>query len=370
MMTKGSSMTSTARRDFSATMLVILALLLVLGVAIGCNRTAAPNDAQIASEVQNKVLSDPNVPTRQISVQAQNGVVTLAGNVTSDQERAAAANAAAQVAGVKTVVNNLQVAPPANAQTTPPAEQEQQQAEASAPAKAVRETRRESARHATSTRGTGRKTIPDYSEPSSTSASSTTTANTLPSAPPPPPIPQKVTIPDGTTIAVRLIDSLDSERNQVGDSFRGTLSSPVVVNDEVVLPADADVEGRVVDVRSAGRFAGASVLTIELTKISVNGKAYPIHTNQWSKQGTGRGKSTAAKVGGGAALGAIIGGLAGGGKGAAIGATVGAGAGTGVSAATKGQQIKLNSEALLTFQLQSPITVLPVSQADRSRRND
>jgi hypothetical protein len=303
-------------------------------------------------------------------------VVTLAGNVTSDQERAAAASAAAQVEGVKTVVNNLQVTPSTAAQTPTPTPE--QQPAASAPAEPVRETRssRPSAQRATSTRGAAKHSTPDYSSvespaPSS-SGSSETASNITPSAPvtPAPIVPQKVTVPDGTTVAVRLIDSLDSERNQVGDSFRGSLSSPIVVNDEVVLPADADVEGRVVDVKSAGRFAGASTLVIELTKISVNGRSYPIHTNQWSKQGTARGKSTAAKVGGGAALGAIIGGLAGGGKGAAIGATVGAGAGTGASAATKGQQIRLNSEALLTFQLQSPITVTPVAQANRNRRQN
>src|SRR5512140_3115791 len=115
---------------------VLMTLLLVLGLAIGCNKSRS--DAQIASDVQSKVLSDPNVPSRQISVQAQNGVVTLAGNVTSDQERAAAANAAGQVEGVKTVVNNLQVTPSANAQTTPPQQQEQQQAAASAPPEPVR----------------------------------------------------------------------------------------------------------------------------------------------------------------------------------------------------------------------------------------
>jgi hypothetical protein len=73
-------------------------------------------------------------------------------------------------------------------------------------------------------------------------------------------------------------------------------------------------------------------------------------------------------VGGGAALGAIIGGLAGGGKGAAIGATVGAGAGTGVSAATKGQQIKLPSETVLNFQLQSPVTVVETTAGPNAGR--
>ena len=364
-MMKIATATPSVRRG---SLLMVVTLLIIIALGVGC--TKSRSDAQIAGEVQSKVLSDPNVPSRQISVQAQNGVVTLAGNVTSDQERAAAANAAAQVEGVKTVVNNLQVTPATTAQATPPPPQEQPQA---APPEPAPQTRRPAASRATSSRGTGRRAPVDNNDSSSSSNSSTMASNNTPPpvvSPSAPVVPQKVTIPDGTSVAIRLIDSLDSERNQVGDSFRATLSSPIVVNDDVVLPADADVEGRVVDVKSAGRFAGASALVIELTKISVNGRSYPVHTNQWSKQGTSRGKNTAAKVGTGAAVGAIIGGLAGGGKGAAIGATVGAGAGGGVQAATKGQQIKLNSEALLTFQLQSPLTVTPVAQANRSGRSN
>src|SRR5207302_10141673 len=114
-----------------------------------------------------------------------------------------------------------------------------------------------------------------------------------------------------------------------------------------------------VEVKSAGRFAGQSDLVIELTRLHMNGKSYSIQTDRWSKQGNARGKSTAAKVGGGAAVGAILGGIFGGGKGAAIGAAAGAGAGTGVAGATKGQQIILKPETVLPFQLQSSITVTP-----------
>ena len=74
-------------------------------------------------------------------------------------------------------------------------------------------------------------------------------------APPPPP-PKKFTIPSGTQLTVRLNDPLDSERNQVGDLFHATLGAPIVIDDETVIPSGADVVGRVVDVKSAGRFAG------------------------------------------------------------------------------------------------------------------
>jgi hypothetical protein len=181
------------------------------------------------------------------------------------------------------------------------------------------------------------------------------------------PLPQKVTVPSGTQLSVRLNDEVDSEKAQVGDVFHGTISAPVAIGEETVIPTTADVEGRVVDVKSAGRFAGQSVLTLELTKLTMNGKTYSLQTSQWTKSGNGRGKSTAAKVGGGAAVGAVLGGIFGGGKGAAIGAAAGAGAGTGVSAATKGQQIVLRPEAVIAFQLQNPITVTP--GASRSAMN-
>src|SRR5262249_58907421 len=99
--------------------------------------------------------------------------------------------------------------------------------------------------------------------------------------------------------------------------------------------------GRVVDVKSAGRFAGKSDLILQLTRLKMNGKSYAIQTDQWSKEGSSRGKATAAKVGTGAAAGAILGGIFGGGKGAAIGAAAGAGAGTRVSPPPTGQHTGL-----------------------------
>ena len=183
--------------------------------------------------------------------------------------------------------------------------------------------------------------------------------STTPPVPAAPPVPVKITVPAGTQLSIRLNDEVDSEKAQVGDVFHGSLSAPVTVDDDTVLPTTADVEGRVVDVKSAGRFAGQSVLTLELTKLVMSGRTYSIHTDQWTKSGNGRGKSTAAKVGGGAAVGAILGGILGGGKGAAIGATAGAGAGTGVAATGKGQQIILHPEQVIAFQLQNAVTVTP-----------
>jgi hypothetical protein len=350
--------------------LVVLAVL-VLALGTACNKASqgTRSDAQVAGDVQSKIFTDPNVQSRQISVQSANGVVTLSGYVNSDAERTAAASAAAQVDGVKTVVNNLQTQ---QAQAQPPADQQPAEQAKSQPATETRPAvkpamreHRSSAQHASNS---GSSSSNNSGSSSSDSTLMSSNATPAPSTPPPPAAPKKVTIPSGTNLSIRLVDSLDSERNQVGDQFRATLNAPIVVEDEVVIPQDADIQGRVVDVKSAGRYAGASNLTLELTSLSFNGKTYNLSTNQWTRAAQGRGKSTAGKIGGGAALGAIIGGLAGGGKGAAIGATVGAGAGTGVATVGKGNQIKLNSEALLSFNLQSPLTVTASPNAGHNRQ--
>jgi len=345
-----------------------VALVCLALIALGCNKTSGRSDSQIASDIQNKIFSDSSVPDKQITINSNKGVVTLSGNVSSDAARAAAASDAAQVDGVKTVVNNLEVAsagntappvtPPPVADTNPQPAPEPTQTARTSPA-TTREPRRQSPSRTFSDRNNSdnglRTTVPDNN-------ANNTANNTPPPAPPPPPPPKKVTVPAGTQFSIRMGDEVDSEKAQVGDVFHGSISAPITVDDDTVIPTTADVEGRVVDVKSAGRFAGGSLLSLQLTKLVMNGKSYSIQTDQWTKQGTGRGKGTATKVGGGAAVGAVLGGIFGGGKGAAIGAAAGAGAGTAGSAIGKGQQIDLKPEAVITFTLQNSLTVTPGSK--------
>jgi hypothetical protein len=343
-------------------------VLVSLGLfAVGCSRASSPTDAQIASEVKDKITADNNVPDKQLTINANGGTVTLSGNVSSDAARNAAASDAGQVAGVKTVINNLQIVPASAGNLTTPPPQEQA-SNSSTPAPPVKDDRRPSPRtHERNTppppasnngnNGSSAAAPPPGNNGSNDSAQASIPPP--PEAPPAPPVPQKITVPAGTQLSVRFTDEVDSGKAQIGDIFRGSISAPVSVDDQPVLPTTADVEGRVVDVKSAGKFAGQAVLTLELTRLTLNGKSYALQTSQWSKTSTGQGKATAAKVGGGAAVGAILGGILGGGKGAAIGGAAGAGAGTGVSAAGKGQQVIVHPEQIIAFQLQSPITVTP-----------
>jgi hypothetical protein len=178
-------------------------------------------------------------------------------------------------------------------------------------------------------------------------------------APAPAPLPagSPITIPAGQALLVRMIDGVDSKKNNVGDIFHASLETDLNVNGSLVARKGTDVYGRLAEAKEAGHLSGSSELQLELTRMVVNGQDYPVVSSDYTLKGKGRGANTAEKVGGGAVLGAIIGGIAGGGKGAAIGAGAGSAAGAGVQVLTRGQQVKVPSETLLEFRLQQPVTV-------------
>jgi hypothetical protein len=164
--------------------------------------------------------------------------------------------------------------------------------------------------------------------------------------------PAYVTIPAGTRITVRTIDSIDSTQNQVGDRFQASLEEPLRVDGVEIVSRDSGVYGRLAESKESGTFTGRSQLRLELTAFVVNGQTVSIVTGDYELTGKSRGASTAKRTAGGAAVGSIIGALAGGGKGAAIGAGVGAGAGAGSETITKGDQVRVPSETLIEFTLQ------------------
>jgi len=277
--------------------LIVVVLLGVLVASVGCGK--APTDTQIATDIQNKLNGDSGLQGKQLIVQADKGSVTLSGEVDTDAQRDAAARYASSEPGVRQVVNNLQVAPP------PPV---QAQAPPPPPAPAVKHRRKVSKPPDDSSQAPAE--VAQVAPPPAPAP----VPVAPPPPPPPPPPPQKVTIPSGTTFAVRLVDAVDSETATQGQTFHATLNSPLAVDGATAIPAGYNVEGHVVTVQSAGKFAGQSLLVLQLDRIVASGSTYNIQTNQYQKQGSSRGKNTAEKVGGGAGIGAIIGALAGGGK--------------------------------------------------------
>ncbi len=367
-------------------LLVSFMLAIILGLGMGCAKK--PNDAKISSEIQTKFSQDSGLSTKQLTVQANKGVVTLEGTVDNDAQRDAASSQAASVPGVKTVVNNLQVgnvpetaaAPetPAAAAPAPPeisSPPAPSRARADRAEKVVRKRGKarasegpgaggNSANDSNSSQMSADNSAPDAAPPiSGVPANNAAAAQ----APPAPPAPKRLIIDQGTQLTVRLVDPIDSEKNQTGDTFHATLKSPLTSDGEQAVPAGTEIMGHLVDVKSAGKFKGQSVVVLQLDSLLCGGKTYNLQTDQYRKEGASRGKNTAEKVGGGAILGGIIGALAGGGKGAAIGAAAGAGVGAGAQEISKSQQIKLPSETVLNFTLQAPITVVQASSPDANR---
>jgi hypothetical protein len=171
---------------------------------------------------------------------------------------------------------------------------------------------------------------------------------------------KKVTIPAGTRILIRMIDSIDTTKQKTGYRFTASLETNLQEENIVVAPRGTTVYGRLAQASSAGKMSGSSQLTLELTDIVINGTAYPLLTSTYEIRGKGEGKKTAGKIIGGAGLGALIGGIAGGGTGAAIGVLAGAAGGTALAASKKGEQLQIPSESLLEFRVEQPVK-LPVA---------
>ncbi len=169
--------------------------------------------------------------------------------------------------------------------------------------------------------------------------------------------PKPLVVPADTVIAVVLDQTLSSKTSKSGDRFSATVESPIEVEGKVAIPKGARAEGIVNEAKAAGRFKGASALSLTLTSVTVNGKDHEIQTSAATMSRKGKGKRTAAMVGGGAAGGAAIGAVAGGGKGAAIGALIGAAAGTGGAGLTGNRDITLAAETALDFKLLQPISI-------------
>jgi BON domain len=355
--------------------LTVIVLAATMGLGIGCARKR--DDATISSNIQSKFSQDSGLSSKQLAVQSSNGVVTLSGSVDNDAQRDAAARQAASVAGVKQVVNNLQVggqvpAPPTT-QKAEAAPAPSVKAEKPAPGKKSRHSHRtdEATNDHADDNGamTAQNSEPPVAQvpPPPDATPAPAAVPSTPPPPPPPPQPKPVTIEQGTQLTVRLVDGIDSEKNEAGQTFHATLNAPLTVNGDQVIAAGSDVTGHIADLRSAGKFKGQSLVVLQLDSISAGGQSYNIQTDQYRKEGSSRSTNTAEKVGAGAVVGAVLGGLLGGGKGAGIGAAAGAGAGGGAQAASKSQQIKLPPETVLNFTLQAPVTVTKAPNPDANR---
>jgi hypothetical protein len=175
------------------------------------------------------------------------------------------------------------------------------------------------------------------------------------------PVPQvqlrTVTLPSGSSIAVRTITSVSTKTHNTGQPFEAVLDQPLVIDDIVVARRRAPVTGVVSSSSQGGRVSGVASITLNLKTIRAeSGELLSVTTQSFRKNARTTKKKDATKIGIGAGIGAAIGAIAGGGKGAAIGAGVGGGAGTGLVLATYGDPAVVSGGSLLRFRLAAPVT--------------
>ncbi len=179
-----------------------------------------------------------------------------------------------------------------------------------------------------------------------------------PNPEPAPVQPHVITLQEGTNLVVRLGETLSTDHNFTGDTFRGSLDAPIVVDGFIIADKGSKVLGRIVAADKAGRLEGNASLQLELTEINTtDGQRVRIESGLYSRRGPSNSPEEAVKIAGGAALGAIIGAIAGGGKGAAIGAGAGGAAGTGAVLLGHGKPSVIPSETRMSFQMARPVTI-------------
>jgi hypothetical protein len=332
-------------------MAYLMLILAVCGLVGGCAKSietpATPTDASITDAVKASLSTDAQLSGQRVDVTVSNGEVTLSGEVPTDSAHLQAYKLASETPGVRKVNDLLQVRPAAAAA------QSQEPSPAMTSSKAHAGSSKHAVNPAPSQSAAGTSSAPAVA-PASQPAGSSSVAQ---SAPPPPPPPRVVTIPAGTSVQVQMIDSVDSATSKVGDTFLASLAAPIVVNNEVIIPKNADVQIKLASTKTSGKFTGQSELTLGLDSVKFRGKTYPLTSSTFQQVGESRGKDTAKKTAIGAAIGTAIGAIAGGGKGAAIGAGIGAGSGAAAQVFMKGKQVKVPSETKIDFQLEQPVDV-------------
>jgi hypothetical protein len=190
-------------------------------------------------------------------------------------------------------------------------------------------------------------------------AGSPTASASAPTAPPAPAPQAGITLPRGTRLEVRLNQTINVKHVASGDRFTGTLAQPVVEDNTVAVPAGSTATGEILVAHKRGRFKGRSMMALTLTQLDVNGTRYRIDTSNLTESKKGKGRRSAAFIGGGAGMGMLIGGVATGGVGLLVGGLAGGGAGALGAAFTGNHDLSIPAESVVNFRLQSELTLMP-----------
>jgi len=164
-------------------------------------------------------------------------------------------------------------------------------------------------------------------------------------------------IPAGTTMVVRANGEIRSQ-SATARGYQAEIAQDIVdQNGSILIRRGSPAELAVVEVDSGGA-VGTPHMELVLRSLTVDGRRYSIATagtEMRGEGGLGANRRTATMVGGGAVLGTLLGAVIGGAPGAAAGAAVGAAGGATAQVLTRGSEVKIPAEAVLTFRLDQPL---------------
>ena len=374
------------------------------GTQASATGTVVVPDAQVEANVLKALAASPDLAAQNISTTAVYGVVTMTGTVKEDALRRKAETIVSTTAGVKRVVDRLAIgaaaAPSGGAQGggdtaalqhgaedgqagsdaaqqgpggqgVPPGEPGQPggQGQAGPPASGNNQ-------QAQNPDGgwTGDYPLPSDRPPSPLPPTPEPRYRRPYSAPPPAPeygggqeeqqrgqqqagVP--VVVPAGSVLRVRIDDGLDSQQAQVGNTFNGIVLRNIMAGGNIAIPRGTAAMGTIVEVQGRGR----PVLALQITQLMLDGVAYPVVTDAWSRPGMSR--APQAVNNGFGVIGAQIGGVSGGGGGALLGVGLVGATGVATTMAVGGRgSVVIPAEAILSFHLMQPVNVTTVSQAE------
>jgi hypothetical protein len=388
----------------AATAALALATVLAVPAALAQDTSQAPaaqagqrTDGQIETDVVQALDGSDALKNDLITAATIQGAVTLSGTVASDANRQLAESIVAKIPGVAKVNNKLKVGnpaedpnnvPQATDNTAPPTDGQAEQGSAPPPTFSPSPNQPPQPSYPNDNQqAQGQQAQgypppqPGYGQPNNAPPPPAGPGPgygrpAYPGYPPPPGYAQPyqpyatargpITVAPGTVLQLRTNAAMDEKHAKEGQPIDFTVIRDVAVNGYLAIPRGATVHGVITESKHAGQLTGSPELALRLTSLDIDGRTYPLDSDEFRVKGPSKTGRTVGNAIGGALVGALIGGAVGGGEGAAIGAGVGGAGGTAASAAG-GPHAWIPAEALVTFHLNGPVTVDPVSREEANR---
>jgi hypothetical protein len=162
-----------------------------------------------------------------------------------------------------------------------------------------------------------------------------------------------VTIPPGTTLNVRLAETIHVNFARPGETYHAVLNRPVSMHRMVVIPRGSTVLLKAVGVNRSG---GSDRVLLRASSVSFGGRTYRIKTSSIQATGRREGRGPVKRAALGAAAGTAVGGMAGGGSGAGTGAVVGGTTGV-LAGSRKSERVRISANTRFQFRLNSAVHV-------------